>query len=147
MNVGIICSCLPVVFATVKGFTTGDIWATLARYVKTRGHRRGASGLDGVKEPKLPSNGTSDDGNELPKIPRGTMTGVRTFVRKAHRSASSDSISVTTESRTFSELESANDCYHSQLQRGYFEGSRTNLRQPSQELLATTGQNGTGRRF
>lgn len=147
MNVGIICSCLPVVFATVKGLTTGDVWATIARYVKTRGHRNGASGSGSVGEPKLPSTDTSGDENDLPEIPRGTMTGVRTFIRKAHRSGSSDSINVTTESHTFSDLESVDDYYHSQLQRGYFEGSRTNLSQPSQELVATTGQNGTGRRF
>lgn len=149
MNVGIICSCLPVVFATVKGFTTGDIWATIARYVKTRGHRSGTWGLNGVGEPKLPSTDISGDENDLPEIPRGTMTGVRTFIRKAHRSGSGDSINVTTESHTFSELSSVDDCYHSQLQRGYFEGSRTNLthEQTLQELYSTTGKKGTGRRF
>lgn len=145
MNVGIICSCLPVVFATVKGFTTGDIWATIARYVKTRGYRSGASGSDDVGEPKLPSLNTSCDENDLPQIPRGTMTGVRTFIRKAHCSKSEDSINVTTELHTFSELASVDDCYHSQLQRGYFEGSCSHLAQPSQDLFATTRQFGTGR--
>lgn len=147
MNVGIICSCLPVVFATVKGLTTRDIWATITRYVKTKGRRSGASGSDGVGEHKLPCTNTSGDENDLPKIPRGTMTGVRTFIRKAHRSGSDNSINVTTESHTFSDLESVDDCYHSQLQRGYLEGSRTNLTQPSQILIATAGQNGPGRRF
>lgn len=145
MNVGIICSCLPVVFSTVKGFTTGGIWATIARYVKTRAHRGGASDSDGVFEPKLPFTDTSGDENDLPMIPRGTMTGVRTFLRKD--SGSDDSINVTTESQTFSELASVDDCYHSQLQHSYFEGSRTNLARPSQEVWATIGENGTGRRF
>lgn len=147
MNVGIICSCLPVVFATVKGFTTGGLWTTIVRYVKTGGNRSGASGSDGVGEPKVPSTGTSGDEHHLPKIPRGTMTGVRTFIRKAHRSKSGDTINVTTELHTFSESGSIDDSYHSQLQRGYFEGSHTNLTQPSQASFAATGQKGTGRRF
>lgn len=65
------------------------------------------------------------------------MTGVRTFIRKAYRSEPADSINVTTELRTFTELGSFDESYHAQLQQAYFEGSHNNLANPSQASFAT----------
>lgn len=128
LNVGIICSCLPVVFPTLKGLTPRNVWAIVSRYVKTGRHRNGVSILDNIAEPKLLATDTSG----------GEKNGVVTFIRKAQYSESGDSINVTNGLHTFEEHGSIDECHYSRL-LVKSEGSRTNRTQPSQNLFTTTG--------
>lgn len=145
MAVGIICSCLPVVFSTIRGVAKVGMWATLVRYVKSGGRYSGASGSGGPVPQKEPITGISEDSNGLPQIPQGTLTGVKSFIRKAYRSKPANTINVTTELHTFSGLASIDDDYHAQLQRGYFASSNTHLNDTSQASVAS-GPKGVGQR-
>ncbi|VUC24495.1 unnamed protein product [Clonostachys rosea] len=100
---GIVCSCVPVVFILFKGGSQSlsAAWSSLKRYGRHRGER--------TTDPETQS--TEDMmGDSLPKVPRATMTGLRTFIRGGRH---------TTHNRTepYNELHSFDADYHLQLQK------------------------------
>ena len=109
LNAGIICSCMPVVFVLFKGFSNKFLRIPSLRYFRSRG-RRTAEGQD-----QLP---VSVPKEKLPQIPKATMTGLRSFIRKAYRSQAP----ATTQISAYSELNSIgsiNDDYHAQLKAAH----------------------------
>ena len=117
LNGGIICACLPVVFILFKKSTKSGPWASLVRYFQT--HRSRKQSTDG-----LGTEGSSDfsaagdrmaEKGQLPKIPRATMTGLRSFIHKSHRTQDPGAVMVHTELSTYNELASIDDEYHAQL--------------------------------
>lgn len=146
LAVGVICSCLPVVFVTLKGMSKSGPWATFMKYIRSKDRHNGAYHSDGPLPLHHPTDDMPGDGKGLPQVPRGTMTGMRTFIRNVHHSKPSKSIVVTTELHSFTGLASIDDSYHAQLQNGYFESSYTNQSNPSQASV-TGGPKWSGKRY
>ncbi|KAI2780489.1 hypothetical protein F4815DRAFT_470442 [Daldinia loculata] len=105
---GIICSCLPVAFVTFKRVTITS-WISLTRYVKTLRSRRGGVTTDS-SEPKLVNDSVVST-NKLPKIPRATITGLRTFIWGSPRGQPRE----LSELSTYNEINSIDEEYHLQL--------------------------------
>ncbi|ROW14974.1 hypothetical protein VPNG_03462 [Cytospora leucostoma] len=77
LNFGIICACMPVVFVLFKSFAAETrSWAARLRSWTTRGK----TDLE-----MLSHSGIADA--DLPRIPKGTVTGLRNFMRGAHSSS------------------------------------------------------------
>ncbi|OTA63680.1 hypothetical protein K449DRAFT_31357 [Hypoxylon sp. EC38] len=109
---GVACSCLPVAFITLKSITTAS-WVMLSRYAKTLRSRRSGS-TTGHSEPKLIVGDPTDSRAELPKIPRATITNLRTILRGTHHGQPTE----LSELSTYNEIRSIDDDYHSQFRSG-----------------------------
>lgn len=131
LNVGLICSCLPVVFVVIKGVYTGGSLTAFIQYMyfRTRGKRSGASNSG---QPAV-SSGSSGGDQMLPQIPKGPMTGIQTFIRRAGRPQQSlgTNITVMTEMSMYTDLSSTDDAYHEQLKRAHIQNYHTNHSNPS----------------
>lgn len=77
---------------------------SLKRYLRSR-YASGRS--DRSDDPEMDQKAL----NKLPEVPKGTLSGLKTFVRKFNRSERVDS----TQMATFSELESRDESYHEVL--------------------------------
>lgn len=53
-------------------------------------------------------------------VPKGTLTGLRSFIRKAHKSAGQ----ATQGPETYTELDNMNDEYHAQLAAPFKDGRK-----------------------
>ncbi|KAI0024606.1 hypothetical protein F4780DRAFT_724348 [Xylariomycetidae sp. FL0641] len=103
VTIGLICSCMPVITVPLKSLVTRTLssWHSIKRYSHT---------LLSRKDNHAPS--ASEDG--LPPIPKGALSGVRTFIRKLGRSGVR-SVSMS-EPASFGTLSSETDQdYHGQL--------------------------------
>lgn len=118
LNVGIICSCLPIVFVLFRGSTTNSPWNSFVRYLRTRGRH---STTTNSNQPKDHFYGLSDDDPTLPQFQRERPTGLHAFIHKGHRPRPQHGITVSTELSTYSTLASVDDTYHEQLKRTYLE--------------------------
>ncbi|CAH0033774.1 unnamed protein product [Clonostachys rhizophaga] len=83
INIGIICSCMPVIIILFKGFNS---WSTqfLSRIRSSISTSRKFS--DRSKDSDIEMlryEGLEENG--LPEVPRGTMTGMRTFMSNFNR--------------------------------------------------------------
>lgn len=110
LQVGVICNCMPISFIIFKRASSTS-WTTIRRYWNLRYRRKdGSTTAIGSDEPKLPQ---SQDGvrMQLPKVPRATLTGLRTLLGGTRGKDATQSA----ELRTYSELNSINDDYHAQL--------------------------------
>ncbi|KAH8586511.1 hypothetical protein B0O99DRAFT_528540 [Bisporella sp. PMI_857] len=86
LNVGIICSCMPVVFVVLKSVLSGDSFFTRLIYYRSRHSKSTIKGA-GQPDPdpyNLEQGGF--DNNALPAVPRAAMIGVRSFTWKGTRS-------------------------------------------------------------
>lgn len=110
-----------------KGWDAGGFWSSFVSYFRTHDKRSAA-----FKEPKQSFSNSSCEGQMLPQVPRGTLTGIRTFIRKAGRSQQPTSITVKTEVSTYFDRASAADTYHEQLKENLLDSYHTNLSNPSQ---------------
>ncbi|KAG6365791.1 hypothetical protein INS49_007402 [Diaporthe citri] len=119
LNVGIICSCMPIVFVLFRGSATFSPWSSLVRYLRTRGRHSAGTNSN---QPKDPFSGLSDEDPTLPQFQRRRLTGLHTFIHKSHRSPPPQGITVMTELSTYRTLASVEDTYHEQLKRTYLEG-------------------------
>lgn len=119
LNVGIICSCLPIVFVLFRGSATISPWSSFVRYFRTRGRH---SAVTDSNQPKDPYSGLSDEDPTLPQFQRRRLGGIHTFIHKTHRSPPPPrGITVMTELSTYRTLASVEDTYHEQLKRTYLE--------------------------
>ncbi|KAI0844616.1 hypothetical protein F5Y00DRAFT_273856 [Daldinia vernicosa] len=105
---GIICSCLPVAFVTFRRVTITS-WISLTHYVKTLRSRPNGVITDS-NESKLVKDSVVST-NKLPKIPRATITGLRTFMWGSSRGQPRE----LSELSTYNEINSIDDEYHLQL--------------------------------
>lgn len=111
LNVGIICSCLPVTFVIFKGFNMRVPVISFVRYFRTRSRGKQSSPSNPAEARDSSSHLAKEvDTSSLPRIPRATLTGLRTFIGRAnsHRTLARQSkkITVKTELSTFDELAS-----------------------------------------
>lgn len=118
LNVGIICSCMPIVFVLFRASATMSPWSSFVRYLRTRGRHSAATNS---YQPKDPFSGLSDEDPTLPQFQRRRLTGLHTFIHKSHRSPPPQGITVMTELSTYRTLASVDDTYHEQLKRTYLE--------------------------
>ncbi|KAI1462046.1 hypothetical protein F4805DRAFT_411862 [Annulohypoxylon moriforme] len=109
---GIICSCMPVIVVTLKNSMTNMnlMWDSIRRY--------GTRHLPGTSRQvsKLPSHTISEE--RLPEIPSGTVSGLRSFVRRIYRSNNQSTANLTYPA-TFVTVESVDQDYHIQLRQMY----------------------------
>lgn len=111
LNVGVTCSCVPVSFVALKRVSTAS-WEHARRFFRTRRPSpKGSAVTDSSGGPTLSGNATEPQ-YDLPKIPRATLTGLRTLFR-GNRTNNATEL---TEMSTYAELQSVDD-YHSQLKR------------------------------
>jgi hypothetical protein len=108
INVGIVCSCLPVVFVLFKQATTSS-WTSLRSW-GTRFFRRTGSRTLGKTESNRTKEPDSLNMDSL-RIPRGTLTGLRTFFG----GTKTKSRIPDTELSIFADMASVEEEYHSQL--------------------------------
>jgi hypothetical protein len=101
LNVGIICSCIPVVVVMFKDFAKNPHIMSLRRYLRSR-YASGQSDSDEVGQKAE---------QRLPDIPKGTLSGLKTFVRKFDRTQRADS----TQMSNFNQLASSDESYHEVL--------------------------------
>lgn len=118
LNVGIICSCMPIVFVVFRGSTMSSPWSSFLRYFRTRGRRSGAADS---KQPKDRDSGLSDDDPTLPQFQHKRSSGLHTPIHKNHHAQLFQGVTVRTEVSTYKTLASVDDTYHEQLKRTYLE--------------------------
>lgn len=106
LNTGIICSCMPVIFVLFKPIIKTDAYRHISRYfyVRAPAVHPDVDGADGV----------APNPQRLPDIPKATISGIRTFVRRIYRSTAIITLETDTD-HTFDDGTSANDGYHAQL--------------------------------
>ncbi|KAI1312745.1 hypothetical protein F5Y03DRAFT_197702 [Xylaria venustula] len=112
LTIGIICSCMPITFVVLNRWTD---------YISRQFSRINGS-LQKRSDGQLPSqqsdaylhkNGLNDDDGLMPRVPNRATTGLRSFIRYAHRSRSAQE----TEMFTYSGLNSIDETRHSRLVR------------------------------
>ncbi|KAI0006914.1 hypothetical protein F4779DRAFT_629475 [Xylariaceae sp. FL0662B] len=117
LAIGLVCSCMPVIAVTLKTSMTNinSMWDSVRRYgthLLTRTSRQGS-------EP--PSQSSSKE--QLPEIPSGTVSGLRTFIRRMYRS-NNQSTDDPTHRETFGTIDSVDQHYHAQLKQMYNHESK-----------------------
>ena len=117
LNVGIICSCLPIIVVLFKDVTKNPKLLSLKRYLQKRHGSSGGS--EDVEDESKPTNG-------LPNISSATLNGLRTFIRRMNRTERIES----TQMSTFNQLSSLEEDYHEYLKangttthNGIFDGT------------------------
>ncbi|KAI1084718.1 hypothetical protein F5B20DRAFT_218899 [Whalleya microplaca] len=105
LNVGIMCSCMPIGFVVLNGLNK-RISDSFAKFISTHSKNNNPS------NPSM-QKGTSER-DHFPKIPSGAITGLRSFIRKAHSSQTDRTFDMS----TYNELNSIDETYHGHLERG-----------------------------
>ncbi|KAF2197035.1 hypothetical protein GQ43DRAFT_497190 [Delitschia confertaspora ATCC 74209] len=108
LNVGIICSCMPVVFILFKRVKLRSSYIAFLSYFRTRNRSGRTAGSD--NDPRVVPVGE----DRLPAVPKPTLTGLRSFIKRVQRSQPGRTTRPT-EMSTYSEINSMNDDYHAQL--------------------------------
>lgn len=125
LNIGIVCACMPVAFVLFKTFAqkTESSYKYLLGYIlprPTSSHNQQIS----------PHDSTNTEGlrNEaLPRVPKGTLSGLVSFMRTSSRSQHGTSNDAELDGATsaYFELTSIDYDYHSHLKGGKIAASRT----------------------
>lgn len=118
-NVGLICACMPAMVLPLKALVSSVLatWNTIKIYSRSHGSRDRNLGSESTVE----LSHMKEHGGQLPQAPKGsgTISGLRTFIRRAYRStiASEQRSAPMTDTTTFVTLESVdvNRDYHDQL--------------------------------
>ncbi|KAK7214246.1 hypothetical protein V2G26_021424 [Clonostachys chloroleuca] len=112
INIGIACSCIPIVFVHFKslGNLSGS-WFSKIRYMSGR---KDSSGRGGSTDKQILDSHEIEMGPaaSLPQVPKGTMTGVRSFMRNFNRT---NKLHMT--QTGLLSVDSLEYTYHDQLQR------------------------------
>ncbi|RYP91932.1 hypothetical protein DL770_001906 [Monosporascus sp. CRB-9-2] len=113
LNVGVICCCMPIVFVMFKGLLkrSESAWMSLVGYLRSQSKR---SGLATTESDTKVSSDTP--GDRLPQIPKGTLSGLTSFIRKGPRSQGPKTPGVETQASTYFELRSVDYDYHNYVQ-------------------------------
>jgi hypothetical protein len=83
INIGIMSSCMPVIFVVFRGFTIWSAsWATKIWSLISRG--RTQDGLSQASDIQLVRYNEMS-GSHLPEVPKGSLTGLKSFMRNFHR--------------------------------------------------------------
>ncbi|KUI66481.1 hypothetical protein VM1G_02343 [Cytospora mali] len=132
LNFGIICACMPVVFVLFKGAAVETAsWVAKLRSWSSRSRNK----TDIEMQP------CTEEGKVLlPSVPRGTLTGLRSFMRGAGRSRPADT-QVSSKEVSHEEVltyVSADYDYHTQLRQPNPPSTDSSSRK--QQLLRTYGQ-------
>ncbi|KAH7387002.1 hypothetical protein DE146DRAFT_666327 [Phaeosphaeria sp. MPI-PUGE-AT-0046c] len=106
LNVGIICSCIPVIVVLFKDFAHSSYITSFRRYLRSR-YASGHSDSESEVDEKAVQG--------LPEVPRGTLSGLKTFVRKFDRSQSRSQWDKTIPKSDFNTLGSTDESYHEVL--------------------------------
>lgn len=118
LNVGIICSCMPIVFVVFRGSTMSSPWSSFMQYFRTRGRQSAATGS---KQPRDACFGPSDEDPTLPQFQHRRSTGLHDLIHKTEHTQPFQGITVRTELSTYKTLASVDDTYHEQLKCTYLE--------------------------
>ncbi|KAI1121345.1 hypothetical protein F5Y10DRAFT_282568 [Nemania abortiva] len=87
LNFGIMCACMPVVFVLFKDFAATTLsWAAKLRSWTSRG--KSATRIQSASEVENP---------QLPIVPKGTLSGLKSYIRRAYLSTSARSRAVSTQ--------------------------------------------------
>ena len=105
INIGLICSYMPVVSMPLKLIVESVVnsWSSMRKYSRTMFSRSDDTGK--AKEALGP---------QLPEVPSGTMSGMKTFIRRLYRTERENTVHLTDVS-AFSKLGSVDKGYHEQL--------------------------------
>lgn len=105
LSIGFICSCMPVITIFLKGLVEKLMvsWGSIKRY-------SGTIFSGSQREERLNTHG-----EQLPEIPTGALSGIKTFIRRLHRSHAEETALPMTEMSAFSKLGSIDEGYHEQL--------------------------------
>lgn len=113
LNVGIICGCIPVIVVLFKDLAHSHYVTSIKRLIRSRYGSRYASDR---------SDSGSDSGSdlhkaekELPEVPTGTLSGLKSFVRKFDKSQSRSQPEETVMRSNFDTLASTDESYHEVL--------------------------------
>ncbi|KAI1380696.1 hypothetical protein F4677DRAFT_195075 [Hypoxylon crocopeplum] len=121
LNVGIACSCMPVISVVFHSLTKTLSWSSLIRLITT--HRRHTHN-DFPPYPSDPSTHIPEE--RLPQSPQGTRIALRSFVRRVQRSQPGRVGDIL----TYSELISIDEDYHSYLKKQSNSARNPRLVQP-----------------
>ncbi|ROV89586.1 hypothetical protein VMCG_09947 [Cytospora schulzeri] len=120
VNVGIVCSCMPVTFVLFKGtldrsaaWLSGLLHLTTGRTPKPSG-----ANSNGRRDEQIhPQKGADANSQKLPQIPKGTVTGLRSFVRNfGHRDIEKSAAHLSTDNIMLTVVSEDYD-YHRAIQR------------------------------
>lgn len=115
LTIGNICACMPVMTPLLKktGANLASIWSSVNSYYY---NRRGRTHYE-ISDGSIDKDKASDVENNLPKVPRATLTGLRTFL---HGSSSGSSANRSgTDAPTLLTVNSEDQSYHVQLKTMY----------------------------
>ncbi|KAI2625718.1 hypothetical protein GGR54DRAFT_511638 [Hypoxylon sp. NC1633] len=115
VNVGISCSCMPVVYVVFHNMTKATPWNSLVRLVHSRNRLPRDSSAPVIHIPE----------EQLPQMPMGTKMGVRSLVRNVHRSRSG----LADDMLMYNELTAIDEGYH-HAKRSVDRGSTGALFEP-----------------
>ncbi|KAI1284151.1 hypothetical protein F5Y07DRAFT_407642 [Xylaria sp. FL0933] len=111
INVGIMSSCMPVIFVLFRSFTTWSVsWVSRLRSVTSRARKQNHSAESG--DIQLLHYNNMDE-SSLPTPPKGALTGLRSFMRNFNRTNPAKT-QLTNMSLTYA---SADYDYHAQLKQ------------------------------
>lgn len=105
LGIAFICGCMPVITIFLRGLVERLMvsWASMKKHSVTMFSKAEKEGRSG------------DSDRQLPDIPGGTLFGIRTFIRRLHRSNAEETALPMTEMSAFSKLGSIDEGYHEQL--------------------------------
>lgn len=105
LGIGLICGCVPVTTVLLKTLVEKMVksWTSMRNY--------SASLLSRSEDAQK----TKSYQKHLPQIPSATIDGIRTFIRRLHRSDAQETAFPVTEMSAFSKLDSIDEGYHEQL--------------------------------
>lgn len=113
LNVGIICGCIPVIVVLFKDLAHSHYVTSIKRLIRSRYGSRYASDQ---------SDSGSDSGSDLhkaekglPQVPKGTLSGLKSIVRKFDKSQSRSKWEQTMPKSNFDTLTSTDESYHEVL--------------------------------
>ncbi|KAH8898416.1 hypothetical protein GQ53DRAFT_817688 [Thozetella sp. PMI_491] len=116
LNLGIACSCVPIIFVHFKGFASwSGAWITKIRYQThgTKGNKQADPG--DVREINIIADNNFHGQDNLPSIPDGRMKGLKSLLRNFNRTKPATTQTAMTELLT---VESGGYSYHEHLRQG-----------------------------
>ncbi|KAH8892798.1 hypothetical protein GQ53DRAFT_822312 [Thozetella sp. PMI_491] len=112
LTVGVICSCLPVISVLVKTALGNPALLSFLKYLQDRVYPR-----SGGTEDRLQSHKSLE--GQLPAVPQGRLTGLRSYIRRAYRTERSTQTDLeNTQMSAVSDPNSVDYDYHAQLKKG-----------------------------